>query len=101
MKIRTSDPQTLEVTGLKELMAANASQARDAIRAQLTPGHTVLNINLSAVSFLDSSGLGILISLHKTMRAQNGVLRLIQPAPGVSQVLELTHMNQMFEIVKT
>lgn len=98
MKIQTPNPQTLEVTGLVELVAANAGQVRDAIRAELKPAHAVLNLDLSAMTFLDSSGLGTLISLHKSLRAQNGTVRLIKPAPSVSQILELTRLHRVFEI---
>jgi anti-sigma B factor antagonist len=99
MKIHNPNPQTLEVTGLVELVAANAGQVRDAIRAELKPSHTTLNIDLSTVTFLDSSGLGALISLHKSLRTQNGAVRLIRPAPNVSQILELTRLHRVFEIV--
>ncbi len=101
MKILTPTPQTLEVTGLIELGAANAGQVRDAIRAALKPSHTTLNLDLSTVTFLDSSGLGTLISLHKSLRAQNGAVRLIKPAANVSQILELTRLHRVFEIVNS
>jgi len=101
MKIQSPTPQTLVVTGLQELVAGNASQMRDAIRAELKPAHTVLDLDLSTVTFLDSSGLGTLISLHKTMRTQNGTVRLIKPTPNVHQILELTRLHRVFEIVNS
>jgi len=51
------------------------------------------------MTFLDSSGLGTLISLHKTLRARNGTVRLLKPAPNVQQILELTRLHRVFEIV--
>lgn len=99
MKILNQDPQKTEVTGLAELVAANAAQVRDDIRNALPPGVTILDLDLSSVTFLDSSGLGALISLHKTMRSRNGTVRLINPAPNVRQILELTRLHRVFEIV--
>lgn len=99
MNIQSTNPQTLEVSGLTELVAANAGQVRDAIRAVLTPAHTTLNLDLSGMTFLDSSGLGALISLHKSLRTQNGSVRLIKPASNVMQILELTRLHRVFEIV--
>ena len=99
MKIQTTNPQILEVSGLTELVAANASQVRDSIRAELKPAHKTLDLDLASVTFLDSSGLGALISLQKSLRAQNGTVRLLKPVPSVYQILELTRLHRVFEIV--
>ena len=101
MKIQNSNPRTLTVGGLTELVAANAMQMRDDIRAMLNPTHTTLELDLSSVSFLDSSSLGMLISLNKTMRARNGAVRLLKPGPRACQILEMTRLNRVFEIVST
>jgi anti-sigma B factor antagonist len=99
MNIRNKDAQTAVVTGLAELVAANAAQVRDEIRAALPASTVQLDLDLSALTFLDSSGLGTLISLHKLLRSRNGTLRLLQPAPNVLQILELTRLHRVFEIV--
>lgn len=99
MRIQNQTPQKTEVFGLNELIAANAAQVRDDIRKALAPAATTLDLDLSSVTFLDSSGLGALISLHKTMRSRNGTVRLINPAANVRQILELTRLHRVFEIV--
>jgi anti-sigma B factor antagonist len=99
MNIQNTDSQTTVVTGLLELVAANATQVRDEIRAALPPATIQLDLDLSSLTFLDSSGLGTLISLHKTLRSRNGMVRLLQPAPNVRQILELTRLHRVFEIV--
>lgn len=98
MKIQNQDSQTCVVTGLQELVAANAVQVRDEIRTALPPACTCLELDLSTLTFLDSSGLGALISLHKALRSRNGKLRLLKPVPNVRQVLELTQLHRVFEI---
>jgi len=98
MNIQSTDPQTAVVTGLMELVAANATQVRDEIRAALPASTIRLDLDLSSVTFLDSSGLGMLISLHKTLRSRNGMVRLLKPAPNVRQILELTRLHRVFEI---
>lgn len=42
----------------------------------------------------------MLISLHKMTCSRNGIVRLLNPTPGVLQILELTRMHRIFEIVK-
>ena len=99
MNIQNKDSQTTVIGGLLELVAANAAQVRDEIRAALPATAIYRDLDLSALTFLDSSGLGTLISLHKTMRSRNGAVRLIKPAPNVQQILELTRLHRVFEIV--
>ena len=91
---------TLCVDGVKELSAANANAFRDQIRVALTNPLRNIEIDLSAATFLDSCGLGALISLHKTACGRSGLVRLINPAAPVQQILELTRMHRIFEIVR-
>ncbi len=99
MNIQNKDGQTSVVTGRDEVVANNAAQVRDEIRAALPPGCNCLELDFSTVTFLDSSGLGALISLQKTLRARNGTVRLLKPSPSVRQLLELTQLHRVFEIV--
>ncbi len=99
MKITHTDTNNLKVSALTEITAANAAQIRDAIRAALQPAHQVLDLDLSTVTFLDSSGLGVLVALHKTLRSRGGQVRLHNPTPNVLQVLELTRLHRIFDIV--
>jgi anti-sigma B factor antagonist len=92
--------ETLAVDGIGELAAGNASLVRDEVRAALKDSHSTITVDLSDTSFLDSSGLGTLISLHKTMMGRSGVVRLLNPTPVATQVLELTRMHRIFEIVR-
>jgi anti-sigma B factor antagonist len=99
VNFHNQNPQTTVVTGLRELVAGNAAQVRDEIRAALPATTVNLDLDLSALTFMDSSGLGTLVSLHKTMRSRNGNVRLIKPAPNIRQILELTRLHRVFEIV--
>lgn len=99
MKLLFPTPGVLEVLELAELTAGNAAHVRDDIRAALTPTTSQLDIDLSGMTFLDSSGLGALISLHKSMRSQNGTVRLVNPSSTVRQILELTRLHRVFEIL--
>lgn len=90
---------TLTISGLKELGASNANSFRDHARAALTESQKVIEIDLSQTMFVDSCGLGALISLHKLACTRNGQVRLLNPTPPVQQILELTRMHRLFEIV--
>jgi anti-sigma B factor antagonist len=94
----TSD--RIVITGIKELTASNAGSVKDDVRKQIRPEHEILDIDMSDVSVLDSSGLGTLISLHKVMRQQSGLVRIKNPTPIVEQVLELTRLHRLLEIIR-
>jgi len=50
---------------------------------------------------MDSSGLGALFALYRaTAQRKDVVLRLLNPTPEIQQLLELTQMQQLFEIVR-
>jgi anti-sigma B factor antagonist len=91
---------TLLATGIAELNATNAIAFRDETRAALTDAIKILDVDLSITSFVDSSGLGALIALHKTMAMRGGSVRVLRPAPTVQQILELTRLHRVLEIVK-
>jgi anti-sigma B factor antagonist len=99
MNLATDQTETLQVSDLKELSGAAATSIRDQIRGALQPTHQSLEIDLSDTTFVDSSGLGALISLHKTLRGRGGQMRLINPSQTCQQLLELTRLHRTFEIV--
>jgi anti-sigma B factor antagonist len=91
---------TLTVVGIQELTASNAVAFRDQVRSAMTGQLKNIQIDLSEAAFLDSCGLGALISLHKTACSRQGLVRLVNPALPVQQILELTRMHRIFEIVR-
>ena len=97
MKIESSG-DVLKVSLVNELAAANASEFRDRLRAELEEVHRIIEIDLSQAQYLDSSGLGALLSLHKTMRDREGSVRLVYPTPNIRKILELTRLHRLFEI---
>jgi anti-sigma B factor antagonist len=99
MKI-SSDGQTLNIEGVVEITAANAATTRDEIKKAIGSSHRVLEIDLSETTLLDSSGLGALLSVHKAMLAQGGEVKIVSPTAKALQVLEITRLHRIFEIVQ-
>jgi len=93
----------LSVRGIRELNAANAHAVRDALCAAVVPGLQVIEVDLSELNFVDGCGLGALAALYKTASERdadaNPIVRLINPQPAVLQVIELTRMHHLFEVV--
>jgi anti-sigma B factor antagonist len=98
MKTELQD-DTVRVSAIKELAAANANAFRDWVCEAMTPNQKNIDIDLSETALVDSCGLGTLISLHRTACSRNGTLRLLNPLPPVKQILQLTRMDHVFEVV--
>jgi len=100
MKIENQG-QCLSISDIPELTAVNSANFRDEVRAVLPGSPSIIEIDLSQTRFVDSSGLGALFALYRATAQRNGViLRLLNPRPEIQQLLELTQMQQLFEIVR-
>jgi anti-sigma B factor antagonist len=64
----------------------------------LKEGHSNITLDLSRVTFLDSTGLGVLITALKRCRSAEGDLELVTAQPNVLKVLEITGLNDVFRI---
>ena len=90
---------SLCISEIRELTAVNSANFRDEVSAALPSSPSVIEIDLSETRFVDSSGLGALFALYRATAQRNGVtLRLLNPRPEIRQLLELTQMQQLFEI---
>jgi|688.fasta_scaffold64656_2 anti-sigma B factor antagonist len=98
MNIENKDT-TLHVSGITELIAATAPDVKTKLRLHFLDGLVDIDCDCSNLDFVDSSGLGVLISMQKLANERGGKLRLVSPKPSVVQLLELTRLHRVFEIV--
>ena len=81
-----------------ELTAAVAPDVRKKLRQLLENGKVRLLIDLSEVSFIDSSGLSALVVTFKAARGAGGDVVLLRPQPTVRSLIELTRLHHVFQI---
>lgn len=81
-----------------ELTAAVAPEVRKELRALLEKGHVRLLLDMSGVSFIDSSGLSALVVTFKAARGAGGDVVLLRPQPTVRSLIELTRLHHVFQI---
>ena len=84
----------LHLTGRLNMVAAG--RLRELIGESVAEGHPRIAVDLANVDFIDSSGLGALISGLKTARRAGGDLRIAAPNEQVRLVLQLTNMERIF-----
>ena len=99
MKLESTG-DTLRVLSVLQLGEANATAFRDWVRQAFGNGHRNIEVDLSQTTFVDSCGLGALIGLHKSALGRHGKLTLVNPQPGIQQILQLTRLDSIFDIVK-
>ncbi|MBN1142491.1 MAG: STAS domain-containing protein [Deltaproteobacteria bacterium] len=88
------------VVELKEerLDAHNSNEFKSQMLSLFEGGKNNMVINLKGVRFIDSSGLGALVSGFKNATARNGSLKLCGLQPQVKSMFELTRLHRVFEI---
>ena len=73
-------------------------QLRDSIRDLLAKGQKKILLNLGDVNYIDSSGIGELVSAYTTVRNQGGELKLLNLTKKVHDLLQITKLYTVFDI---
>ncbi len=102
MNINTEQIDGIVVAHLREevLDAGNAKEFKAKVAALITPG-TKLIFDLSSLKFVDSSGLGALLSCLRQLNSSGGALKLCAMVKPVRALFELVRMHRVFEILNT
>jgi anti-sigma B factor antagonist len=100
MKITTENHGGRTILSVKEgrLDAHNSGELKDRILKTLEEGNRNLIIDLGDVQFIDSSGLGALLSGYKNANLRSSAFALANLQPRVRSMFELTRLHRVFEI---
>src|ERR1044071_3770274 len=71
---------------------------KDAIRVLLSKGQKRILLNLGDVNYIDSSGIGELVSAFTTVRNQGGDLKLLNLTKKVHDLLQITKLYTVFDV---
>jgi anti-sigma B factor antagonist len=85
-----------------ELDAFTSPELRSELHHLLENGRAErLVVDLTAVTFLDSSALGVLVGALRRLRERDGSLHLVQPRPTVRRIFEITALDDIFALHPT
>lgn len=103
MNITTEKINDTVVIQLNEerLDAHNSGDLKTEIQQLFEKGNLALLIDMKSVRFIDSSGLGALVSGFKNATTAHGTLKLSSLQPQVKSMFELTRLHRVFEIFPT
>ncbi|MBI2678710.1 MAG: STAS domain-containing protein [Candidatus Koribacter versatilis] len=87
----------LELEG-RILVSGSSQQLHTAVREQLAQGARKLVLHLAGVSYVDSSGVGEIVSAYSAARESGGELRLAAVTPKVRDLMMMTNLNRVFDL---
>ncbi len=86
----------LQLTGRLDL--ASGTILKEQVKKLLSKNTTSIHLNLTGVDFINSSGLGALVSIMKEIRMFKGRLTLSNLANYVQEIFDITQLSHIFEI---
>ena len=94
-----SDKGALVVSLAGEITWQNAENLRERLLALVQQGHRSLVLNLECVSYADSSGLSVFLSISRKLRALNGTFLLINVSDPLVRALRQTRLCDFIPVV--
>jgi anti-sigma B factor antagonist len=94
---QVGDVTVVDVAG-RITLGDGASMFRDTIRDLVGKGSKKLLLNLAEVSYIDSSGIGELVSGFTTVNNQGGQVKLLNLTKRVKDLLQITKLYTVFEV---
>jgi anti-sigma B factor antagonist len=87
----------LDVSG-KVVLGDGDGLLKETVSGLMKQGLTKVVLNMSAVSYVDSAGLGALVGSSLAAKKQGGVLKLLNPSKRVHDLLAMSRLLQVIEV---
>ena len=87
----------LDLSG-RIVLGEGSSILRETVRDFSAGGHKKILLNLADVSYIDSSGLGALVSAYTSLTSQQGQIKLLNLTSKVRDLLQITKLLTVFEV---
>jgi anti-sigma B factor antagonist len=91
-----NDVLVVDVEG--QLIVGNRQELKQKVLEELENGERKFVVDFEKTGYIDSSGLGVLVSLSKKVREQGGELRLANLNEDLKTLFELTKLDTLFHI---
>ncbi|HEY0173705.1 MAG TPA: STAS domain-containing protein [Pyrinomonadaceae bacterium] len=97
---QAGDVTILDLEGKITIGEGNVA-LRTAVRKLVSEGKKKVLLNLSGVSYMDSSGIGELVSSHTTISREQGQLKMLGLGEKIKELLVITKLLTVFDTYKT
>ena len=95
---QVNDVTIVDLSGQIKL-GEGTSVLRDTVKDLLGKGQKKILLNLGNITYIDSSGIGELVSAFTSVRNQGGELKLLNLAKKVHDVLQITRLYTVFQVM--
>jgi len=100
MQVRTENKNGLVVCQVDgEIDINTAPDIKKAFDKMISKKEPKIIVNLSKVTYVDSSGLATLVEILKNMRSYGGKMKLTNLSPKVKSLFEITKLEKLFDIL--
>ena len=79
-------------------LGEGSSVVRDTVKDLLGQGQKKILLNLGNINYIDSSGIGELVSAYTTVKNQGGELKLLNLTKKVHDLLQITKLYTVFDV---
>src|SRR5215467_2261234 len=91
------DVTLIEAAG-RITLGESVASLRDQIHELTSNGRVKIVLNLAQVGYIDSSGLGEMVSAYATVKNRGGAIKLLHLTSRVKDVLQITKLSTLFEV---
>ena len=98
LDLREKDGISILVLGGQLTGGGGHEQFQEAIDTLLAGGHNQILVDFTEITFMDSAGMGELVSGHRTVERFGGQLKLLNPNERVHNSLTITKLLPIFEV---
>jgi anti-sigma B factor antagonist len=89
------------VTASGEVDVSTADQLGDALLGPLVNGSPRVLLDFTHVTFIDSTGLGVLVKVHREAQSRQAAFALVHPTPQTRRLLAVLGLDQLFTVYDT
>jgi len=82
-------------------LGSGTGTLKDKVHSLVFEGHKQIALNLAGLSYMDSAGLGELVSVHSTVVRAGGEIKIFNLTKRVSDLLSITKLLMVFDVYDT
>lgn len=101
MMDRVVDGVAVEAIDGRIVLGEESNALREKVKSLLAAGQKKIVLNMSNVTYIDSSGLGALVAAHTSARSQGAVLKLCNLGSKFQEILQVTKLVTVFDSYPT
>jgi anti-anti-sigma factor len=90
------DHAVIAATG--EIDASTADSVATAVAAALDEGHRVVLLDFAEMTFIDSTGLGMLVKSHRAAETAGGHFAVVHPTPQTRKLIQILGLDALLHV---